>query len=230
MTGTYFRRFQNILIALLIVSTLIPVIIVGGYSVSYSAQTITDLSLDKIEQKTTDSAARVETFLDTLSKDVLYLAQTPPVQGIVRARESGGLDKKDKSSYEAWVGRLQIIFAGMIEAKPYYINLRYLDENGREMVRVDAASGSLKIVPPSELRERADTDDFIQTMKLAPREIYVSPVGLDKENGKIRITHTPSVRYSTPIYSWEGKKKGIIIANVRAESFLGLRKAASFSS
>jgi methyl-accepting chemotaxis protein len=98
------------------------------------------------------------------------------------------------------------------------------------MVRVDAASGSLKIVPPSELRERADTDDFIQTMKLAPREIYVSPVGLDKENGKIRITHTPSVRYSTPIYSWEGKKKGIIIANVRAESFLGLLKESQLQS
>jgi methyl-accepting chemotaxis protein len=230
MTGTYFRRFQNILIALLIVSTLIPVIIVGGYSVSYSAQTITDLSLDKIEHKTTDSAARVETFLDTISKDVLYLAQTPPVQGIVRARESGGFDKKDKSSYQAWVGRLQIIFAGMIDAKPYYSNLRYLDENGKEMVRVDAVSGSVKIVSPSELHNLGDTDDFIQTMKLAPREIYVSPVGLDKENGKIRIPHTSSVRYSTPIYSWEGKKKGILIANVRAESFLGLLKESQLQS
>jgi methyl-accepting chemotaxis protein len=230
MTGTYFRRFQNILIALLIVSTLIPVIIVGGYSVSYSAQTITDLSLDKIEQKTTDSAARAATFLDSISKDVLYLAETPPVQGIVRARESGGFDKKDKSSYQAWVGRLQIIFAGMIDAKPYYSNLRYLDENGKEMVRVDAVSGSVKIVSPSELQNLGDTDDFIQTMKLAPREIYVSQVGLEKENGKIKKTHTPSVRYSTPIYSWEGKKKGIIIAKVRAESFLDMLKESQLQS
>lgn len=230
MTGTYFRRFQNRLIALLIVSTLIPVLIVGGYSVSSSAQTITDLSLDKIEQKTNDSAARAATFLDSISKDILYLAETPPVQGIVRARESGGVDKKDKSSYQAWVGRLQIIFTGMIDAKPYYSNLRYLDENGKEMVRVDAVSGSVKIVAPSELRNLGDTDDFIQTMKLAPREIYVSPVGLDKENGKIRIPHTSSVRYSTPIYSWEGKKKGIIIANVRAESFLGLLKESQLQS
>ncbi len=230
MTGTYFRRFQNRLIALLFVSTLIPVLIVGGYSVSSSAQTITDLSLDKIEQKTNDSAARAATFLDSISKDILYLAETPPVQGIVRARESGGVDKKDKSSYQAWVGRLQIIFTGMIDAKPYYSNLRYLDENGKEMVRVDAVSGSVKIVAPSELRNLGDTDDFIQTMKLAPREIYVSPVGLDKENGKIRIPHTSSVRYSTPIYSWEGKKKGIIIANVRAESFLGLLKESQLQS
>lgn len=90
MRGTYFfRRIQNTLIALLIVSTLIPVIIVGGYSVSYSVQTITDLSLDKIEQKTADSAARVGTFLDSISKDILYLADTPPVKGIVRAREGG---------------------------------------------------------------------------------------------------------------------------------------------
>ncbi|MBW4495812.1 MAG: methyl-accepting chemotaxis protein [Oscillatoria princeps RMCB-10] len=231
MSVTYFfRRIQNTLIALLIVSTLIPVLIVGGYSVSYSAQTITELSLNKIEQKTADSAARVETFLESISKDVLYLVETPPVQGIVRAREGGGVDKKDKSSYEAWVGRLQIIFAGMIEAKPYYSNLRYLNENGKEMVRVDAAGGRVRTVPPSELRNLGETDDFIETIKLEPREIYVSPVGLDKENGKIRVPHTPSVRYSTPIYSREGKKKGILIASLRAESFLALLKESQLQS
>jgi methyl-accepting chemotaxis protein len=55
-------------------------------------------------------------------------------------------------------------------------------------------------------------------------------VGLEKENGKIRNTHTPSVRYSTPIYSWEGKKKGIIIAKVRAESFLDMLKESQLQS
>ena len=230
MRGTYFRRFQNTLIALLIVSTLIPVLIVGGYSVSYSAQTLTDLSLNKIDQKTADSAARVETFLESISKDVLYLVETPPVQGIIRAREGGGVDKTDNSSYEAWVGRLQIIFAGMIEAKPYYINLRYLNENGKEMVRVDAASSIVNIVSPSELRNLADTEDFIETIKLEPREIYVSPVSLYKENGKIRVPHTPSVRYSTPIYSQDGKKKGILMATVRAESFLNMLKESQLQS
>ncbi len=230
MSLPYFRKFQNRLIALLIVSTLIPVMLVVGYSISYSTQTITKLSLDKIEQKTADSAARVETFLDTIGKDILYLAETPPVQGIVRAREGGGVDKKDKSSYEAWVGRLQIIFAGMIEAKPYYINLRYLNENGKEMVRVDAASGIVNILSPSELRNLADTEDFIETIKLEPREIYVSPVSLYKENGKIRVPHTPAVRYSTPIYSQDGKKKGILMATVRAESFLDMLKESQLQS
>lgn len=95
---------------------------------------------------------------------------------------------------------------------------------------MDAAGGRVRTVPPSELRNLGETDDFIETIKLEPREIYVSPVGLDKENGKIRVPHTPSVRYSTPIYSREGKKKGILIASLRAESFLYLLKESQLQS
>lgn len=61
---------------------------------------------------------------------MLFLKETPPVQGIVRARDGGGFDRQGASSYDAWVERFQVIFEGMLAAQPFYVQLCYLDENG----------------------------------------------------------------------------------------------------
>ncbi len=219
----YFSKFQNRLIALLLVSTLLPVLIVGLYSISSSTNTITHLSLQQIEQKTTDSAQKVVTFLENISQDVSYLTKTPPVQGIVRARENRGIDTENgKSSYAAWVDRLQIIFTALMEAKPYYYQISYLNEEGKEMVISESQNGTLQNLPPNQLKNQANEEYFIETMKLNSGEFYISPVSLNRKDGKIEIPYKPILRYGTPVYSREGRKKGILVATVFTESFLGI--------
>ncbi len=220
MITQLFSKFQNKLLILLFLSTLIPAAIVGGYSNLSYRKVLTDLLYKQMARQGTDSESKITSFLNNVKADVLYLSQTPPIQGIVRARANQGIDPLDKSSYQNWRNRLEIIFYSFLESKPYYYQLRYLDENGNELVRMDLKNGTIRTIPDSQLQNKAVHDYFIETMKLNPGEIFVSEVDLNRENGKIEVPYTPVIRYSTPIYSATGEKRGIVIANVFADSFL----------
>lgn len=220
MITQLFSKFQNKLLILLFLSTLIPAAIVGGYSNLSYRKVLTELLYNQMVRQGTDSESKITSFLKNVKADVLYLSQTPPVQGIVRARANQGIDPQDKSSYQNWKNRLEIIFASFLESKPYYYQLRYLDEKGNELVRLEFKNGTVQTIPDSQLQNKARHEYFTETMKLSSGEIFVSEVNLNRENGEIEVPYTPVIRYSTPIYSAAGEKKGIVIANVFADSFL----------
>ncbi|MGL5194319.1 MAG: methyl-accepting chemotaxis protein [Chroococcales cyanobacterium] len=201
-------------------STLIPVAIVGGYSTLSYRKVLTELLYNQMARQGIDSESKISSFLKNVKADVLYLSQTPPVQGMVRTRDNEGIDPLDRSSFQDWKNRLELIFYSFLDSKPYYYQLRYLDENGNELVRMDLKDGTIVTIPDSQLQNKASHDYFIETMKLSSGEIFVSPVNLNRENGEIEVPYTPVIRYSTPIYSATGEKKGIVIANVYADSFL----------
>lgn len=215
-----FSRFQNRLITLLVISTMIPVLVLGWYSSSLATNVITNLSLQIVEQQTYKTSEKIDYFLDNVSQDMFFLRGMPPVSGIIRARENKGIDPEDKSSYLQWVNRLNQIFISVMESRPQYYQLRYLDEKGNEMVRISSEDGTIKVVPPEEMENKGDSIYFLATMKLNLGEIYVSPVNLNREQDKIETPYRPILRVSTPIYSKQGNKRGILIANVDAQSFL----------
>lgn len=97
------------------------------------------------------------------------------------------------------------------------MQLRYLDENGNEMLRVDSDGLTIKTIPKEQLQNKAQREYFTETMKLNLGEIYISPINLNREQGKIETPYQPTIRYATPIFSADGKRQGIIIGNLRVE-------------
>lgn len=105
-----------------------------------------------------------------------------------------------------------------IEAKPSYGQFRIigLDDDQRELVRVDHSgpNGAARIVPNSELAHKTDRAYVQETIKLAPGEIYVSPIDLATRQGGTTDLHIPTLRVATPLFTPEGKPFGIIVANI----------------
>ncbi|MGI2901784.1 methyl-accepting chemotaxis protein [Tolypothrix sp. VBCCA 56010] len=205
---------------LLLLSTIIPVSIVGLYNISSSTTTLSEVAKQQLKAESAKEAKNINTFLDGVSDDVLFLSKTPPIQGIIRARVSGGVDPQGKSSYDAWVEQLQTTFSAMMEQKPHYMQLRYLDEQGNELVRVDSDGTNIKVIPKAELQNKADRRYFSDTMKLPVGSVYVSPVDLNQERGQIERPFKPVIRYATPIFDSAGQNRGIAIANVFANQFI----------
>jgi methyl-accepting chemotaxis protein len=56
---------------------------------------------------------------------------------MIRYREGNKVNQATNSTYQIWVERMQIIFSSMIGVKPYYMQLRYINEKGNERVRLD---------------------------------------------------------------------------------------------
>lgn len=217
MIKQFFKKIQNQLLILLIVCTVMPALLVAWYGINTSTNALRDLALSRLNNMTSSSSKQIINSLAHISDDVLFLSKVPPIQGIIRARKGNGNDAATNSTYDAWVERLNVIFVSMMEAQPYYMQFRYLDENGNEMVRVDFKGTTIEVISQEKLQNKADRDYFTETMKLDVGEIYVSPLNLNQEGGQIEIPYKPTIRYAIPIFSRVGERKGIVIANVEGK-------------
>ena len=90
-----------------------------------------NLALITLSDSVNSTANQMINKFENLRADILFLPKTPPVQGMIRAQEGNGVDKKTNSTYKDWVYRMQLTFLAMMEAKPYYMQLRYIDNSGR---------------------------------------------------------------------------------------------------
>ncbi|MEG4213713.1 methyl-accepting chemotaxis protein [Microcoleus sp. S13_B4] len=224
MINNFFQKMQHRLLLLLILSTLIPVSIVGWYGISCSTEALQNLALITLSDSVDSTANQMINKFENLRTDILFLRNTPAVQGMIRAREGNGVDKQTNSPYKDWVERMQLTFLSMMEAKPYYMQLRYIDNSGKEIVRVDSDGTNIQVIPDSQLQNKADTDYFSATMKLKPGEVYVSSLNLNKERGKIEIPYKPTIRYATPIFNPKGERQGFLITNALGSTLINMVK------
>ncbi|MEG4023546.1 methyl-accepting chemotaxis protein [Microcoleus sp. S13C4] len=224
MINNFFQKMQHRLLLLLILSTLIPVSIVGWYGISSSTEALQNLALITLSDSVDSTANQMINKFENLRTDILFLRKTPAVQGMIRAREGNGVDKQTNSPYKDWVERMQLTFLSMMEAKPYYMQLRYIDNSGKEIVRVDSDGTNIQVIPDSQLQNKADTDYFSATMKLKPGEVYVSSLNLNKERGKIEIPYKPTIRYATPIFNPKGERQGFLITNALGSTLIDMVK------
>ncbi len=209
----------NIGTKIVIVTTLVVIVYGTGvllFTKNWVEFAFIDYVLDGEKEKIDRASLQLETIFEYLRNDILALSQTPPVQGIFRAQKGGGVDEKEGDTLEEWENRLANIFITSIENKEFYYQLRYIDENGQEIVRVDFKDGSVYRVPENELQNKSDRFYFKEANILMEGESYVSSPTLNREGTppEIEIPYSPVLRCAIPVFDEGNKRKGIIIANI----------------
>ena len=173
---------------------------------------------DRIETHSRQLATDLEYYAASATGDVTGFRSAVGLQGLIHARRAGGIDLVDGVSEKTWRDRIGSRFAAELEAKPIYAMFRIigLDDDGRELVRVDRAgpNDTVRIVPEEGLQKRSDRSYFKETSRLGPTQIYVSPLDLGRRNGLIEEVHRPTLRVATPIFGDDGKPFGIFMVNV----------------
>lgn len=106
------------------------------------------------------------------------------------------------------------------ENKKLYDQIRYIDENGMEIIRVNYNKGNPHTVKKENLQNKASRYYFKDTMILDKKNIFLSKFDLNIENGKVEIPHNPTLRFATPVFDKSGNKKGIVIINYFGERLL----------
>jgi len=114
-------------------------------------------------------------------------------------------------------------FISYMTSHPDYLQMRYLDKTGREIIRVDrrVEDGLVVIIPPDALQKKGDRDYFKKTISLTENSVYISDIELNRERGEISKPPTPVVRIATPVFSEDGKAAGIFIINKNMLSLFG---------
>lgn len=176
-----------------------------------------DAKMDELERETELEAAIFVNRIDELRRDVLLLAGTPPIQGIPRAQAGGGVDPEDGSSVEVWRRRLEVIFRETLSSKPVYLQVRYIgvDRDGTELVRVhrNRPGEAIQVIGADELQPKGDRPYMRQIVQMAPGQVYLSAINLNREFGEIQLPRLPVIRAGVPVY-FEGRVFGAVVVNL----------------
>ncbi|MCB0190961.1 MAG: HAMP domain-containing protein [Anaerolineae bacterium] len=206
---------------------LIPTVIIAGLGAIHARQTLTTAALGDVQQDTLTDVSEVQTFLELFRSDVLIMADAPALHGLIRASDDGGRDLLSNVSYSDWAERLSQTYKSVAENRQFYMQIRYLDEFGMEKVRVDYGDGQSSVVRGEALQDKSSSSYFTEPMNMAAGKVYVSALNLNRERGAIQVPHTPVLRYSTPVFNSDGERRGVVVMNVYAESFLSRLQAVS---
>ncbi len=120
--------------------------------------------------------------------------------------------------YTQW--RLAQAYANVLLQTRDYAQIRIVEADGRERVRVNRTPQGVQIVPPAELKNEKDTDDVAEAMRLAPGQIYVSPMSLNRDDGKLTQPLTPIIRFYIGLFDESGHRKGMLILNYLARHLI----------
>lgn len=170
---------------------------------------------DKLVSLVDERAVRLRGAQLTRLKNLLFLAETPPVQGLSRTLP-GRIDPMDGSWRETWEMRLEQLLAAHMKASPEVYRARFvaIDEGGHELVRVDRLGGSPVAAPVGELRSLADHPDVRQAAALPSGEAWVSNLDLNPEPGAQGEPPRPTFRYATPVHRSDGRLFGVLMLHV----------------
>lgn len=172
--------------------------------------------IDRLGEGVRDAGGRIRTGVDDMRRDTRFLAGTPAVEGIVRARRAGGVDPDSGRTEARWRADLARSFTSLARAKPHYLEVRLIGvaDRGRELVRVDRDGGRLRTTRPEALQAKASRPYFREAVTLGPGEVYVSPLELNREHGRVDPRMLRVVRASTPVYGPDGRPFGAIVINM----------------
>ena len=139
--------------------------------------------------------------LNHASRDLLIFANELNVQEYLNGETS--LKEKLEQNYK-----------NTIAFKDYYMQIRILDDLGKELIRVEHDNKIIKISPDNKLQDKSDRYYFKEGISLNVGEIFISPLDLNVEGNAVETPFQPMIRLVTPIANTEGKKAGVFVLNL----------------
>lgn len=173
---------------------------------------------DSLKNQIVRSQMILERGFQEHKEDVLFLASTAPVQGLISAID----DDLGTATELDWKNRLIDIFKAYIisSSDVYQVRLISAKPNGRELVRVERKNNRVEVVTDKSLQFKGDRQYVSDTLKLDEGKVWLSDIELNYENNMLELPHRSTYRFSTPLFTNSGQQFGLLIINVNAESLL----------
>ena len=97
---------------------------------------------------------------------------------------------------------------------PVYDQVRWIDEAGREKIRISRGKDGPYIESRQNLQDKSQRYYFQAAGLLLPGELYASKIDLNFEHGEPERPIKPMLRIATPVADTMGNRRGIIIINI----------------
>lgn len=201
--------------AAFLVAAVVPTALAGAIGVYLSLNALKNETLRNLNQEVTVRSQGIGRFFEQLSSELLYLGNTRGLVDLVAAHQSG-----NRWLLEAATKRLERDYAALASLYPHIYQIRLLSSDGNEWIRVDRKPEGVYVVPQAALQPKGDRYYFRDAMSVDVGKIYVSPLDLNVEFGKIEKPERPVIRVATPVTGKGGEKIGVLIINLHADILL----------
>jgi len=206
--------------ATMMLVAIFPILVISAY---FYNNTNKVLEGEYLKEELTDLKTKkdsIDYLLDFSKDDILFLSNLSNLKNYINSD-----NEEEKVFYKE---SLTSNFFNFSKTRGIYYQIRYLDETGQEIVRVDKLDDLPFVITEDKLQNKADRYYFKEAMKIQDDEVYISPLDLNIENGQVEIPYKPVIRYSTPVFDEEGNARGIVITNIDANILLEvINKGAS---
>ena len=136
------------------------------------------------------------------------------IKAISKNKEFISFVKGDKNKKIA-----EDLLYSMIKIDRNYMQLRYIDANGNEIIRFDRKNIGSKVFEQKNLQNKSRRYYCKKCSLLRKNEIWFSNIDLNVEHGKIEKPIKPVIRVSIPIFN-KDKYLGFLILNVFMKNYL----------
>jgi len=146
----------------------------------------------------------IKDFMSSAIDDIFYLGNSNIPSRIVSYRAPGSAAIKDLTLFAQTAHR--------------YDQLRILDVNGLELVRINYVNEKAVLLSSDRLQDKSGRHYFKEAQRLEPGQVYISPIDLNEEHGEVEIPYKPEVRLLMRI-DVHGKLAGYLVVNVLLTDF-----------
>ncbi len=119
------------------------------------------------------------------------------------------------------LAEVEQMFFRISSSKPNYNQIRYLNKEGLEIVRLNNYNNIVQIVPRDELQDKSKRYYYKGAIDLPSDTLYISYLDLNIENPETILPNEPLIRFAMSIYK-DGKNNGMIILNYDGYKILSI--------
>jgi PAS domain S-box-containing protein len=131
------------------------------------------------------------------------------LQLIYNAEEfTGYVNKQDAESRESAAQ----VFVRIAERRNPIKQIRFLDNEGKEVIRVNNYGNEAEIVDGADLQDKSSRDYYSTISTLDKGVVYISDLDLNIENGAIVVPYEPVLRMGLPVFRGN-ERLGMLIVN-----------------
>ncbi|VAW99491.1 diguanylate cyclase/phosphodiesterase (GGDEF & EAL domains) with PAS/PAC sensor(s) [hydrothermal vent metagenome] len=146
--------------------------------------------------------------LNNVVSDLIFLSNINELRAVLA---------NPSSPYLKNLERELLIFSRI---KKRYDQIRYIAQDGQEIVRINYHNGEAVKVAKTTLMNKANDDFFKQALAIKPEQIHLSSLDRNVKQEAIETPHKPVIRFATPLINAQGQKRGILVFNILGNSLL----------
>jgi len=163
----------------------------------------------------------IDDYLSSAERDISFLSHSPLLNSAFNNSASGvGVFEAVESEWQAL----------MQSRMGLYSQLRYIDNDGREQLRINNVPPASIVVPPAGLQNKVNRYYVNESLALSRGAIYLSDFDLNVENGVIEFPLNPTLRVAAPVFDDSGAKRGVITLNYKGSEMIRALRAVGSSA